>query len=322
MGYKDAGELVKESYYRPGVAYLQAGEWEKARTELEQAVGYKDAGELVKESYYRPALAHLEAGDSERAEEVLRQVVKLDSGYKDARLRLLQMLGHEIVHVPAGEFIMGSEHGYSQERPQHTVHLDAFYIGKYEVTNAQYGVCVDAGVCNPPSPNRSYSRDSYYANPAYDDYPVIYVSWHDAAAYCRWAGGRLPTEAEWEKAARGADGRRYPWGNEWDANKVNSREAGPGDTTAVGSYPAGASPYGALDMVGNVREWCQDWYDEDYYASSPQHNPPGPSSGMSRVVRGGDWYFYGRSDGSARRGAGDPDDRVPGLGFRCVFPAP
>ena len=321
IGYKDAEELVKESYYRLGLAYFQAGEWERARTELQQVMGYKDADELVKESYYRLGVAYLEAGDSERAEEALRQVVKLDSGYKDAGFRLLEMLGHEIVYVPPGEFIIGSEDGGNDERPQHKVHLDAFYIDKYEVTNAQYEVCVDAGSCNPPISNSSSSRVSCYGNPAYDGYPVIHVSWHDADAYCRWAGGRLPTEAEWEKAARGTDGRKFPWGDRWDASKVNSWEAGPGDTTAVGSYLAGVSPYGALDMAGNVWEWCQDWYDEDYYAHSPQRNPQGHDSGTHRVLRGGSWLSLEWDVRGAVRFRGAPDLRDHNLGFRCVSPA-
>ena len=322
MAYRDAQELVKESHYRSGLAYLEAGEWEKARAELEQVVGYKDAEELMKESYYRPSLAYLEEGDLEQAEKALRHVLKLDSGYKDALDKLLEIWRSEMIYVPAGEFIMGSEDGENDERPQHKVQLDAFHIDKHEVTNAQYKLCVDAGVCNPPSSNRSRSRDSYYGNPAYEDYPVIYVSWHDADAYCRWAGGRLPTEAEWEKAARGTDGRKYPWGNTWDASKVNSREAGPGDTTAVGSYPGGASPFGVLDMAGNVWEWCQDWYDGDYYASSPQHDPQGPGSGEHRVVRGGSWYYLETFVRAADRGRLSPGNGGDLIGFRCVSPAP
>jgi formylglycine-generating enzyme required for sulfatase activity/serine/threonine protein kinase len=318
VGYKDAGELVKESHYRPGLAYLETGEWKKARGELEQVVGYKDAEELVKESHYQHGWAYLEAGELEKARAELEQVL----GYKDAQ-ELLEALVHEMVYVPDGEFIMGSQNGGSDERPEHKVLLDAFYIDKYEVTNAQYEVCVDAGVCSPPSPSSSVSRDSYYGNPAYDDYPVVYVSWHDADAYCRWAGRRLPTEAEWEKAARGADGRTYPWGNEWDANKANLKEAGWDDTTAVGSYLGGISPYGALDMAGNVWEWCQDWYDEEYYASSPQHGPQGPGSGEYRIVRGGSWYTskeYARA--SDRAGFLSSASRNDGIGFRCVYLAP
>lgn len=325
MSYRDAEELVKESYYRAGLAYLEAGEWEKARAELEQVAGYKDAEALVKESYYRPGLAYFEAGEWEKARTELAQV----RGYKNAEellkktmIKLLERLGREMVYVPAGEFIMGSEDGDSDERPRHKVYLDAFYIDRYEVTNAQYKVCVEAKVCNPPGSNGSFSRDSYYGNPAYDDYPVIYVSWHDADTYCRWAGGRLPTEAEWEKAARGIDGRKYPWGNKWDTSKTNSRETTPGDTVAVGSYPAGASPYGVLDMAGNVWEWCQDRYSANYYAGSPERNPQGPSSGNYRVARGGSWANYVMNVRAAFRFRIDPDVRSNLVGFRCVSPAP
>ncbi len=197
-----------------------------------------------------------------------------------------------MVFVPAGEFIMGSPEGEGDddEHPQRTVYLDAFYIGKYEVTNAEYKECVDAGACDPPSMNSSYTRDPYYGNPEYDNYPVIYVSWYDAQAYCDWKGVRLPTEAEWEKAARGTDGQEYPWGNEApDETKLN-HELTVGNTTEVGSYPDGASPYGAMDMAGNVYEWVADWYDPDYYREAPNRNPQGPDSGNSRVLRGGSWF--------------------------------
>ena len=209
-----------------------------------------------------------------------------------------------MVFVPAGEFIMGTsdteidefnrKYGWGKdwfqaEKPQRRVYLDAFYIGKYEVTNAEYKECVDAGACDPPSNNSSYTRGSYYGNPEYGNYPVIWVSWHDAEAYCEWKGKRLPTEAEWEKAARGTDGRMYPWGNEApDETKLNYAE-NVYDTTAVGSYPDGASPYGAMDMAGNVYEWVADLSDADYYSKAPERNPQGPDSGVGGVVRGGSW---------------------------------
>jgi len=170
-----------------------------------------------------------------------------------------------MVYVPAGEFIMGSDEGDSDEQPVHTVYLDAFYIDKYEVTNAQYRRCVEAGAYSLP-----HSTDRY-TDPNYAEYPVVYVDWYQAEAYCRWAGKRLPTEAEWEKAARGTEGRIWPWGNAFDGSKVNSCDKncpydyndasvddGYADTAPVGSYPAGASPCGALDMAGNVWEWVAD----------------------------------------------------------------
>ena len=322
-----AGWAYLHFHYVMGLNHLEAGRWEEARAKFGRAiilgVDYRDAKELVKESYYRPALAYLEAGNTASAAQLLRQVLSLDSGYQDARLKLLETLGHAMLYVSAGEFIMGSESGETDEQPQHEVHLGAFYVDRYEVANGRYRACVDAGECKPPDSFGSHSRGSYYDNPAYDDYPVINVSWHDADDYCRWAGGRLPTEAEWEKAARGTDGRKYPWGNEWDASKVNSQEAGPNDTAAVSSYPAGVSPYGALHMAGNVWEWCQDWYDEGYYAhaSSPPNDPPGAHSGEYRVVRGGSWLLTERSVRVTDRNSATPDLHSHDVGFRCVSPA-
>jgi len=217
-----------------------------------------------------------------------------------------------MVLVPAGEFTMGSDNSSEQV---HQVQLDAFWIDVYEVTNALYKKCVDAGKCQPPNPTKSYTRDLYYGNAQYDNYPVIYVSWDDANTFCEWAGKRLPTEAEWEKAARGTDGRIYPWGNTFDKNLLNLSEGGKGDTTAVGRYPAGASPYGVMDMAGNVWEWVNDWYDANYYASSPRENPKGPTLGNSRVLRGGSFVGYVRA---ASRYSNRPVSRDSSFGFRCA----
>ena len=175
----------------------------------------------------------------------------------------------DTVFIPAGEFIMGYDDGDDDEKPERTVFLDAFCVDKYEVTNAQYRECVDAGGCNPPARTSSPGRLLYHDNPEFDNYPVIWVSWDDAQAYCEWSGKRLPTEAEWAKAARGTDERLWPWGNsEPDGSRVNLcdvnctydwKESHLDDgylgTAPVGSFEAGKSPYGVYNMGGNVREW-------------------------------------------------------------------
>ena len=258
--------------------------------------------------------------------------------------RVWEKDGSVMVYVPAGEFIMGSSDAdidailaecsdcerewFDDEYPQHTIYLSAFWMDQTEVTNEQYAGCVAAGAC----PASRYADDGEF-NGA--DQPVVGVSWHDAKAYCEWTGKQLPTEAQWEKAARGTDGRKYPWGDTFDGSKLNfcdvncefdwkDNDANDGYpyTAPVGSYPAGASPYGALDMAGNVWEWCTDWYDANYYTNSPGRDPQGPDSGNYRVVRGGSWYFDERRVRAADRPRGAPDDRDYNLGFRCVSLAP
>ncbi|MDP2965908.1 MAG: SUMF1/EgtB/PvdO family nonheme iron enzyme [Pelolinea sp.] len=190
--------------------------------------------------------------------------------------------GMVMVYVPAGEFEMGYEDGKANEKPVHSVYLDTFWIVQTEVTNGKYLICLADGICTQPVQgahralrHNSSSRDFYYGNLGYNDYPAVYMNRAQAEEYCRWAGKRQPTEAEWEKAARGTDGRLYPWGNEPPNETLLNYNGIIGDNTKVGSYPTGASPYGALDMAGNVWEWTADYYSEDYYSKSPAKNPIG-----------------------------------------------
>jgi formylglycine-generating enzyme required for sulfatase activity len=222
----------------------------------------------------------------------------------------------EMVYVPGGTFRMGSTEGHSREQPVHVVTLDSFWIDRTEVANSQYARCVVDGICSLPSSTGSYTRDSYYGDSEYDDYPVIYVSWYDADAYCQWAGGRLPTEAEWEYAARGPDGHIYPWGNDSPNDTLVNYDGNVGDTTRVGSYPGGASWVGALDMAGNVWEKVADWYGE--YPSEAQTNPTGPETGDRKISRGGSWTFNEDGVRADHRRYSTPDDRHFLSGFRCA----
>ncbi len=227
-----------------------------------------------------------------------------------------EMDGMKLLYVPAGEFEMGSEDGDSDEQPIHTMYLDAYWIDQTEVTNTQYQQCVDDEACDSP-----YDTE-YFIDSNYSDHPVVNVSWYDAQNYCKWAGRRLPTEAEWEKAARGTDGRTYPWGEGIDCNRANYGECDEfPNTFPVGHYgERGASPYGAYDMAGNVWEWVQDWYDESYYTNSPACNPAGPFNGNYRVLRGGSWqYDELRLTRSAHRDYNDSDNPYYNIGFRCAF---
>jgi len=209
---------------------------------------------------------------------------------------IIDSKGAKMVLVPAGHFTMGTNNGDADEGPSHVVSLDDYYIDKFEVTNALYKVCVEAGKCDQPihpyffpeSPNKIY-----YGNSQYDDYPVVYVDWNMAESYCKWRDARLPTEAEWEKAARGdPDTRIYPWqGSELACQKANFQNC-ISRTSEVGNYEDGKSPYGVYDMAGNVWEWVADWYSESYYKTSLLSNPSGPISGQSRVLRGGSWAKY------------------------------
>ena len=225
------------------------------------------------------------------------------------------------VHVPAGSFLMGSEAGAADEKPIHRVDGSAFVMDRYEVTNTRYRACVTAGVCAAPALPSSNARPHYFDNPIFADYPVIHVSWKQAAQFCAFAGGRLPSEAEWERAAAGSDApRTYPWGaSPPDCTKANFAGC-VGDTDRVGRRVAGQSPYGAFDMAGNVWEWTSDWYDAGYYSRSPSQDPIGPESGTLKVMRGGCWVSGESSLRTTCRKAELPGLWAPNVGFRCVYP--
>jgi formylglycine-generating enzyme required for sulfatase activity len=211
------------------------------------------------------------------------------------------------------------------EQPQRRVYLDAYYIDIYPVTNVQYGEFLawmqrtrDHSRCHSDEPRgkdhtAQFWDDSKWNSP---QQPVVGVDWWDAYAYAAWAGKRLPTEAEWEKAARGTDGRIWPWGNQWDRLKCNTFDGGPHVTTPVGSYPQDVSPYGCHDMIGNVWEWCADWFAEDYFRRGPLRNPKGPESGSDCVLRGGSWSFEPWYARCAFRLRNIPASRLDSRGFR------
>ena len=264
-----------------------------------------------------------------------------------------------LVYVPSGEFRMGSSpeaiataralcrahspepdvaravcshSAFADEAPEHPVALHGFWIDQTEVTNQMYRQCVESGACSPPVALTSMAGDVYFSDPAFAHYPVIWVRWDQAAAYCRWAGGRLPTEAEWEYAARGPEGRLFPWGNTFDPHRLNycdrrcplapkdpAQDDGFAETSPVGHYPSGISWCGALDMGGNVREWVGDWYGP--YAAGAVDNPSGPPSGDFHIPRGGSWLDLADNVRSTNRGANATDYAEHKVGIRCAVAA-
>lgn len=249
-------------------------------------------------------------------------------------VKVSAMDGAEMVYVPEGTFWRGVEESmlpdlqaicdscelrmFEDELPMKQVFVSAMWMYKTEVTNQQYAACVQAGNCKPPRDSSSLSRSSYYGNPEFANYPVVYVAWQQAANYCTWARGRLPTETEWEKAARGVDKRYFPWGNDFKRGVYNNADGVNGDTQAAGSYPAGESPYGALDMSGNVYEWVADWYDSEAYSSPITSDPGGPTSGENRVIRSGAFGFREGFSMAVFRDWFAPEDTSHNVGFRCM----
>jgi formylglycine-generating enzyme required for sulfatase activity len=222
-----------------------------------------------------------------------------------------------MVLIPAGSFQMGSNNGGSDERPPHPANVDAYYLDETEVTNGAYGACVKDGACTAPINSGSFTRGTYFNDPAFANFPATSVQWAQAAQYCQWnEGKRLPTEAEWEFAARGSDGRAFPWGDTFELNRL---PAGEPDTVAVGSYRDGASPFGVLDMAGNAVEWVSDFYDAQFYARAEPDSPVGPPNGTEHVARGG---AFGNPDPAAytttRRYHLELNATDVDVGFRCA----
>lgn len=229
------------------------------------------------------------------------------------------------VGVAKSRFLMGSDTGPKDEHPAHVVTVSSFRIDRYEVTNERYAACVEDGVCTAPTLTSSHRRSDYYRNPDFADYPVIFVDWNQAQRFCQYAGGRLPTEAEWEKAARGDDmkERTYPWGEapaSCELANLGGAAGCVGDTDRIGRRPAGQSPFGAMDMAGNVWEWVSDWYDNDYYKTSVSIDPQGPKEGRLKVMRGGCWKSGADSLRVSCRKAELPATWAYNIGFRCVYP--
>lgn len=227
-----------------------------------------------------------------------------------------------MVTIPAGEFLMGSPEGKGRadEWPQRSVYVDAFAIDQVEVTNERYmGFVKATGHRNPPNP---YGTGPLLSAKGIEQLPVVQTTWYDAKAYCSWAKKRLPTEAEWEKAARGTDGRHFPWGNDGaTANRANFDREWEDEKTLypVGSLPEGDSPYGVKDMAGNAREWVADWYDPEYYKHGPHRNPQGPDKkGIVRSIRGGSWHSPVADITTSARGRGGFALQTHGTGFRCA----
>lgn len=241
----------------------------------------------------------------------------------------LKLCPAEMVYVPAGNFIMGcsaieDKECQSNEEPIHKIYLDAFCVDKLEATVSQYAQCIKSGKCSVPG--TKYNLDSDKCNWGKSDkmnHPINCIDWNQSDEYCKYQGEQLPTEAQWEKSARGTDGRKFPWGDEppnceYAVMADNGQGCGHNETWPVGSKPKGASPYGALDMAGNVWEWVQDWHDKDYYRKSPTQNPTGPAAGKEKILRGGGWPYDATSQRTTRRHTSKPDNGSTRRGVRCA----
>jgi len=331
-------------YYQKGLAAAENGDWPNAFlsfwTVYELVPEYKDVRQHLDQSLAE-TLPRIPEGVNLRTEIQIIRWLSNGSEFEE----LVQVLERCMVVIPAGEFTMGDDSGPVDARPQRRVALDAFAMDRYEVTNLQYQRFIQVTHTEPP---RYWDGMQYPDGQA--DFPVVGVGWSQADTYCRWAGKRLPSEAEWEKACRGTDGRIYPWGGQWNPEKANvglsgtqlwpeSLEdgwkllltppgAGKPGLKPVGSYPAGASFYEVLDLSGNASEWVVDWYNWDGYANLPDHNPIGLGPPWNRVLRGSSWFVQrGQESGTEKmsRCATRNSSHTfsdPRVGFRCARSIP
>lgn len=343
--YKKAEILYSDNpalHFRMGGIYWKLGNQKEALAHLDKCKDLLEAQpqEVKGDENYQKTLqdvtlyiSKLEKGlsDSEKTQRQEKAMAERNIKMQNA-LAENKVKWSEMILIPDGKFIMGTgnDEFIPEETPQHEVFLDAFYIDKFEVTNAQYWEFLrsiketgDHSKCYPGEPkNKDHTPgtpNTGWDYPYYDypDYPVSRIDWYDAYAYAAWAGKRLPTEAEWEKASRGPDGRRYPWGNVWDSKQCN---VGPDAPLSVGSFESGKSVYGCLDVIGSLSEWCSDWYHPEYYHNSPSVNPKGPETSTGvRIIKGGSLFApYAYKMRCAVRMFGKPEDRNKSIGFRCA----
>ncbi len=332
--------MKKSQLYTAGQAARTGGQWIEALKQFRMLVELDpddNDARMQFDTTLREAIKNVPGSDPRTEIELARWLVA--TGYE---AELAEALDRSMIRIPAGEFLRGSNTGRETERPLESIYLDAFGLDRYEVTNAQYRRFVRATGHRAP---RYWSGDQYPRGQA--DVPVVGLAWEDALAYCTWAGKRLPTEAEWEKACRGADGRVYPWGNAWepqratvDLSRVETRETTwdeawallqipPAESSArrlepVGSHLDGASPYGVMDLVGNAAEWVWDWYNWTDYEKLPTRNPRSLGPQWNRCIRGSSWYDpYGaeyakEASRCAARNSSHASNNDPRAGFRCV----
>lgn len=319
--YKKAEEAFPDFpalHYNMGWLYGKLGDAQQAINHLQKYIVLApNAGDLTETQSYVVIMKEA----LEKQQKVKNTFQTRDDVMRKAAAE--QRKKHKSVIVPAGEFIMGTDQAREDEYPEHKVYLDAFEIDCYEVTNAQYWEFLDYmkktndhSKCFKGEPSNKDHTPRFWDNEYYNvpDYPISRVDWYDAYAYAAWAGKRLPTEAEWEKTARGQDGRIFPWGNGWDTTRCNLS----GEPKPVGSMESGKSVYGCYDLSGSVYEWCADWYLDTYYEEAPYKNPKGPETGLRRSIRGGSRFSKPFQVRANIRKSEQPNLFNLALGIRCV----